>query len=575
MKIFGYEVSISRDETVKAAAGRIPRHPSDTEVEQKHKPRSMVDILPPFGTNPPNRPLTEYDTPLEDRSITNDPRELFYLALPSKLSPSQVTMILRAAQGGDVWQQHQLYLLMQDSWPMFRKCDHELRDAASSVQYVARAYAEEGREPTKQAKEKADLVNRCFKNMKPDRFTDERGFKGMVYHMAGAFTMGLMMEELMWEEPKGGERLLRSAAFVHPRHFTFANDGTLAVFDDNYNRLYFNLAKVGQTPDARKFVCGQFLSPSGSTLGAGFMRPLAWYWSSVVFNREWMARMAQNYGSPFLDVTYRPGTTPQELAALDANIKAGLGNRFIRHIEGTTLNVSPPASLGSDNPQRALAENADRQCQLLMLGQTLSTGTEGGSGSYALGQAHMTVRSDRIEGLAKWIAAEPLSQLAESILMVNYGETSECPKIDVDFSKPMTAMEQAQFLAILGSCPLPVPAEQTYHRMGVAMPEEGDKVLVRGQLGILGDTSQILDPSPEKAQAAAASVVGKGKEHGAGDNLTQKFQHPVPTGGTLPVKSRVAGLPRERVDELTRLVDEAEKSPRLNGEWSRIQEILK
>ena len=174
MKLFGFNINVSKDDTVHAVAGRIPRHPSDTEVEQKHKPRSMVDILPPFGTNPPNRPLEEYDTALEDRSITNDPRELFYLALPSRLTPAQVTMILRSAQGGDVWQQHQLYLLMQDSWPMFRKCDHELRDAASSVQYVARAYAEEGREPTKQAKEKADLVNRCFKNMKPDRFTDER-----------------------------------------------------------------------------------------------------------------------------------------------------------------------------------------------------------------------------------------------------------------------------------------------------------------------------------------------------------------------------------------------------------------
>lgn len=530
-------------------------------------------MIPPFGTNPPSRPIVEYDTDLSDRATHSDPRELWYLALSSKLNPNQTSLILRSALGGDLWQQFQLYLLMLDTWPMFRKCDHEIREAVSSVKFVARPYCEDGKEPTASAKEKADFVNRNFKTMRPNRFNDERSFKGMVYHMSGGFSMGLMMEELIYNQPKytgNGqfEQTLRAAAFVHPRAFTFANSGEIAIFDDNYNRLYFKLGEGRQSPDPKKFVCGQFLSSSGSTLGAGYMRPLAWSWSSVVYNREWMARAAENFGAPFVDVTYRPGMSPAELSTLDRNIKAGLANRFIRHLEGTTLNVVPASSLGSDNPQRALMEMADRQCQMLMLGQTSSTGIDGG-GNYGQSQAHMTVRGDRIEGVAKWVAAEPLTQVAQSILMVNYGDNvEEIPTIEPEFDKPMSAMEQAQFLAILGSCPVPMAAEKIYHRMGFAVPEKGDKILCRGQLGVLGDTDQVIDPSPEPD-----GPEGSKPKQAAGNDKAKAASQPFATGGSI--SARISSMSPHEVLELNELVTAAEHAPRLNGDWDKILERLK
>lgn len=515
--------------------------------------RDVTNVLPPFGTNPPNRPLVEYGTDLDQRALHNDPRELWYLSLPSKLTPNQVQMILRSAQGGDLWQQFQLYQLMLDTWPMLKKCDHEIREAVSSVRYIARPYAEEGEEPTEEAKAKADLVNRCFKSMKPNPFTDERGFRGMVYQLAGAYTMGLTMAELIWTKPVrspkyGTERLLRAAAHVHPRHFTFTNEGTIAVFDNSYNRLYFALATGGQSPDPRKFVCGQYYSSSGSTLGTGAMRSLAWWWTSVVFNREWMARMAQNYGAPFLDVTYKPGTTPQELQKLDDNLKAGLANRFVRHIEGTVLNIHPGTSLGSENPQRYLAEMADKQCQLLLLGQTLTSDTPDNGGSRAQGEVHMAVRNDRIQGVARWVASDPLQQIARAILLVNYGEQgeNEVPLIEPDFSTPLSVMEQAQYINLIGNSSLPILAEEAYSRVGLTMPEVGDKVVVRGQVGLLGDTKQELDPSPEPAIPEIE------------EELHQTL----------------ARMSASELDQIEQLVIKAEQAPHLNGEWSQLRERL-
>lgn len=561
MKLLGLE--IRRASAVKAEAAPLPTRRSDG---------ALTEIMPPFGTNPPSRPASEMETDqsIDNRLISNDPRELWYLALPTKLSPNQVQLILRSAQGGDLWQQFQLGQLMLDTWPMLRKCDHELREAVSSVRYVARPYCEEGDEPTPAAKEKADLVNRCFRSMKANPFNDERNFRGMVYHLAGGFLMGLVMEELIWNKvrayPKfGPERRLKAAAFIHPRHFTYTNDGMIALFDDNYSRLYYNMAKLGQAPDQRKFLCGQFYSSSGSVLGAGFLRPLAWYWSSVVFNREWMARMAQNYGAPFLDVTYKPGMTPQELSTLDANIKAGLANRFIRHVEGTTLVTTPAASLGSENPQRYLAENADKQCQLLILGQTL-TSDVGDSGSRALGDTHMEVRGDRVQGVARWVASEGLQQLAQAILLVNYGEDDECPIVEPDFTKPLEPLEQATFLTAISNCSLPLPAEETYAKIGVSMPEEGDKVLIRGQIGLLGSTDQLIDPSPEPElpgefeEDPAQGVDGDGQDEEQEDVADEDA-----------VNARLSKMSPEEIATVENAVVKAEAARYPNGEWETVK----
>ncbi len=531
---------------IRPSAPRIPKHPSVTEV------------LPNFNTLAPLRgPETSATASLDEREISADPREQFYLALGPKLSPSQVVQILRSAQSGDLWQSHQLFLLMLE-WPMFRKCTHELSDAVASVRYVARPFVEEGKEPTKTAKAKADLVNRCFRSMQPDQFSDERDFRGMVYQFVTGMFNGISIEEILWDKPRrypgvGMERRPRAAAWTHPRHFTFSDAGTIALFDDAYNRLMFPLAgnQGATSPDPRKFICAQFYSHSGSTLSAGFMRPLAHWWCVRTFGIEWIARSSQNFGAPFVDLVYRPGMTPTELSQLDANVKQGLANRYIRHIEGTVLNVAPAQTLGSDNPQRYLLEEADRQAQLLLLGQTLTTDTSDNGGSLALGKVHEGVLQSRVEGVAKWVAADPLTNLARSILLVNYGNVDELPCIEPDFSKPLSAIEQATYLQTISNVRIPLHAEEVYTRAGMSMPEEGDKVIIAGNIGAM--TSQEVPLGPEADMAREEEMMS-----------LQATSHPDKVLEILRSKTPA------QLRELDQLVTAAERKDHINGEYEEI-----
>lgn len=457
------------------------------------------DPLPPFSTKSPNvGPSTKADSDYDHRIVPSNPFDSWWLTLPAKLTPQYVLNILRAAQGGDLWQQWQLFSLMLDQWPMFKKCVHELCEAASSLKFVVKPKCEEGEDPTPRQKERADFVRRCVFGMNPNPFNDEKDLAGLVYHMSMSFPMGMQLSEIIWNpvaRAEGGryERTVKATAFVHPRHFTYTSDGYLVVYDEEYNRLYFSPDKAGQAqPDANRFLCGQYFSHAGNSLSSGMLRALGWPFAAYVFNREWTMLAAQKHGTPFLDLTYKPGTPQGELLALQQFMQNAAADGYVMHLEGSTIQAHAAQAQTSDNPQRRLQEDADRYCQLVMLGQTLTTDVSDKGGAYAASQTHMAVRQDRIEGLGKWVAAQPLTQLARAICRMNYGDEVDCPTVEADFTKPLGAAEKTTLMTAVSGCTVPLPAADVYRMLDMNAPEKGDLVLISGKLGELGDTTEEL-----------------------------------------------------------------------------------
>src|SRR5438477_12149755 len=109
--------------------------------------------------------------------------------------------------------------------------------------------------------------------MKPDPFTDEKGFSGMVYHLTNAFINGIAMTEILWDD-SGSEINPRATAFVHPRHYTFTTGGKLVLTAPNYQQYAY--------PNPDKFIVAQYSGHSGSCLTGGILRPLAWWWSAIM-----------------------------------------------------------------------------------------------------------------------------------------------------------------------------------------------------------------------------------------------------------------------------------------------------
>lgn len=519
-----------------------------------------------------------------DRVIRNDPRESFYWTLPNKLTPQQCLQMLRAALAGDLFQQFNLSQLMLDTWPTFRMAAHQLMESAAYMRYAVHPFAEEGKKPTPRAQEKADLVSRAIRGMAPNPFNDEKGFSGMAYSLCDAMLNGLSLVELLWSpvssSDHGREWLPTAAAWVHPRHYTFSVNGYIALYNDDAQRVSPSpYERSAIAPDPDRFVCGQFLSRAGSPLGAGFMRPLVWYWAARQFNNEWMLNTAKQYGSPFIDITYKPGSVStgagSELEKLNELLKTAGSQRRLIHPEGTTAEIHQPTSLGKENPQRVLEEKADEACLFLLLGQKGTTTAV--SGQLGNDDSHENVKEERKLGVANWLARNPLRQFARAVLHRNYGEDGECPNVEPDTTKPLKPEQVGAMATSISGSRVPVRADEFYKKIGFTQPEEGELVLVGGQLMVQGAAlteeerfQQDLDRQVQQGEAQIALQAEA--QPPARATARDTFAHTV--RGSFersPLRRALRRATAGELDELEAAILAAEQAPHRNGEVEAVK----
>lgn len=513
-----------------------------------------------------------------DRIVRNDPRESYFWTLPNKLTPQQCLQMLRAGLAGDLFQAFNLEQLMADTWPTYRMARHQLCEAAAYMRYAVHPYAEEGEKPTRLAVEKSDLVSRAMRAMNPNPFNDERGFSGMTYLLADAAFNGLSLVELMWEirtsTNKGREWLPKSSAWVHPRHYTFDTNGSIALYQDDSSRTspYTLGERRGLAPDPVKFVCAQFLSRAGSPLGAGFMRPLVWYWAARQFNNEWMLNTAKQYGSPFIDITYKPGTVSTgpggELEKLNEMLKTAGAQRRLIHPEGTTAEIHQPSSLGKENPQRVLEEKADEACLFLLLGQKGTTMAI--SGQLGNDDSHENVKEERKLGLANWLARNALRQFARAVLIKNYGNDSECPEILPDTTKPLKPAEVGQMMTSVTGSRIPIRADELYKKIGFTKPDVGEEVIVGGELMVQEEAMTREDKFNEQLEQQVkqgeASLALQAEAQG-GDQPLQASAQPV----KINVVKALSHATDAELDDLELKLQAAERAPHPNGELKAVE----
>ncbi len=532
----------------------------------------------PDGERFANRPAvrrTEADESaswdeLTGRVVSNDPRELYWGVLPNKIQPKQALWMVRAAMGGDLWQFWRLTENMLNTWPKLAMAQHQLREAVSYVRYAVHPYCEDDQEPTDSAIERQRLVQAAMNRMTPDPFNDEKARCGMIYNFTDAVLRGIALEEIIWQDPQrvtGGQwqRLPKATAWTHPRHFTFNQAGSLVVFSSastlnigDYRRFGKG---IGEVPNPNKMICSQFMSRSGSSLVNGFAMQLVWWWCARQYGLDFILKMAQNFGNPWVNVTYKPGMSQQERNDLSVEILKGIGNRALLHVEGSTLDLEPPQNLGTDNPQRWIIEESDREVLYLFLGQTGSTISAAGK----LGdeETHNTVKQERVAGVAGWVASSPLEQFARAVLMVNYGDCDECPTLAPDFTKPLDATQVGSLASSITTSRLPVVAAEHYRKIGYKVPRPGDEVIQGGELKIQGEP--LTDDEKQEKEFDAQVQMQKAS-----------LQMQAPGQKVLKAKARevqalLADASPEDRAEVMELVTAAERAAHPNGELTALK----
>ncbi|MGQ9687285.1 MAG: phage portal protein family protein [Desulfobaccales bacterium] len=180
---------------------------------------------------------------------------------------------------------------------------------------------------------------------------------------------------------------------------------------------------------------------------------------------------------------YDPASSPADREALIQAIRnlgtdaAGIisKNTEIEFVEATSR------LSGNSNPYQVLADFCNREMSKAILGQTLTTDTAGGTGTYAAAQVHAQVRSDLVEADAQALGQTLREQLLRPLVGFNFGWDKAVPWFRFRSEKKEDLKTLSEVYRNLVAMGMPLSLEHVAERFGVPLAQPGQTILGGGR----------------------------------------------------------------------------------------------
>lgn len=287
-----------------------------------------------------------------------------------------------------------------------------------------------------------------------------------------ALGKGYSVAEILWQQsakmwwPRGYQH-------IDPRWFVFDRETRREI------RLRDGLD--GAPLAAYKFIRHIPRLKTGLTLRSGLARFTAWAWLFHNFSvRDWVS-FAEVYGVPMRVGRYGPGATDQDIRTLAAAI-AGLGSNAAAVIpKSMEIEIKEAAgAAGSNDLFERLANYHDRAVSKAVLGQTLTTDTSGGTGTFAAANTHNEVRLDILRADGRQLAWTLQRDLVEVFVNLNWGEPPNgYPKLRIEATEPEDLKAWSEAVTPWVERGLRVRAAQVRAKLGLEEPEKNDELVER------------------------------------------------------------------------------------------------
>jgi phage gp29-like protein len=389
-------------------------------------------------------------------------------------TPETVKQTLDGTNFQRLYQLFRLFELMEDTWPRLAKNLHDVRAAVCKLDYTFQPFTLKGKKASARAQEKAAFVEQALTGMVGNPLVGQNGWHQTIYDLMDAYGKGLAVLEVDWKRGADATLIPEGTRWLRPIHFDYP------LYSGNADeRLLLcpsgDLVQYEEFPDDH-FIVGVYRTRSAvQATSGGILRRLAPLWVFSNLATEWLVNFAQLFGVPLRWGTYDPRYADQLRVICDMLENMGSAG-WGAFPTGTELNLLDSTKGGMDNPQTAILERADKACDLLILGQTL-TSDVGDSGSRALGDVHQKVRADRIVEAAEWVAETISHQLIPSLVRLNFGDTEELPFITPEIDEQKDALGMANRDKILFvDMKLPVSLQYLYQRHDVPEPTPNDEL---------------------------------------------------------------------------------------------------
>lgn len=481
-----------------------------------------VSLAQAARSAPPSPSQSSRDNPVLQTIIRPDARSRWMGSTARQFTPERIETVLRSVANGNLVGQWELFDLMEDTWPRLSKNLNELKRAVKSYDRNFEPWAEEEEAATSDAENRAKLASRAMWTMRPRSDENANGFDDTIYDILDAWGKGIAVLEVDYEVRDGGKfgpiTAPRCTRWIHPRYYGFpANEDWLGLNVQEINQSRTGVSTVsGSQPSSlnlspvadgiyarfpeNKFLICVCKAKSGHPSVSALLRPLAFWWAASNFTQEWFLNFAQIFGLPIRWATYDPNR-PGLLEMVSEMLEDMGSQAWAAFPAGTTLELKEPAKGAGDNPQVSLLDRADKQCDILILGQTLTTDTPAsGGGTRAQGEVHKVVRDDIVEAAADFVSNVVNQQIIPAIIQLNFGDQQMLPELCLEPETREDKKAVAETLQVATQIGVKIPAAYAHKRLDIPLPSEGEAVL-EPRSSVLDLTTGPSDPFQGRARS--------------------------------------------------------------------------
>ena len=403
--------------------------------------------------------------PIPTNYRTND----FDLA---NVTPEQVRAILRNVRTGKLEDQDRLFRLMLDTWPRLRKALNEVSGAVARLEIEIKPGIREGmEEATPQALLIYETVERAMESFAPRPGYWELDNSGMVKALIDAYAKGISVLEIVWKLENG---------IVAPRCYAPVPAKYLAYPSLNMDIDRLMIAPNGANnsiledfPEDR-FLIGVWSQGGMHPIHAANLRTLTKYWLASVYGLGWLMQFAQLFGIPTR--TAKTDGTEDALNKAQEMLESIGSSGWAAFGPGVEYEIHSASSAAADTlPQSHLMDVADKACDILLLGQTLTTDNMN-TGSRALGDVHAGIRMDVLLTVSEWTASILNSQLIPAIVRMNFGQVAaeDMPYCVLEIPQAKDQKAAAERMKIYTEIGIPMTSKFVYDELGIPEPLPGE-----------------------------------------------------------------------------------------------------
>jgi phage gp29-like protein len=371
------------------------------------------------------------------------------------LTPARLAAIFREADWGSLRNQAELFEEMEEKDPHLFSVMQTRRLAVLGLDWQV--------EDASESSEDQKIAEFCREQM------ETLDLDTLWTHLMGAVGHGYAAAELLWEA--SAQAVIKGFRSIHPKNITFVDSLIpLVVTDDNWQ---------GVATPPWKLAYHRYAAKSGHDTRNGVLRICAYMYLFKNYALKDWATFNELFGMPLRLGKYEPSATPADREALRAAIMA-LGTDAAGIIsKSTEIDFVEATSRlsGTFNPYQVMTSFCNREMSKAVLGQTLTTDTEGSTGTYAAGRVQAEVRQDLLEADAKALARTVPLQILKPLVGFNFGWDKALPGFAFQLAEELDLKADSEVCKNLAGIGFRIPVSYISEHFGIPLAEEGEETL--------------------------------------------------------------------------------------------------